>query len=49
MQKNSSIARYDRYVRELELLEKKRVRKIKQILALRKKLGFDKEDGKQEL
>ena len=32
--------RYNRLVSELENLEKKRDRKIKQILALRKKLGI---------
>ena len=39
MMKSNTELRYNRLVSELENLEKKRDRKIKQILALRKKLG----------
>jgi len=38
--KSNTELRYNRLVFELENLEKKRVRKIKQILAIRKKLGM---------
>ena len=40
MMKNNTELRYDRLVFELENLERKRDRKIKQILAVRKKLGM---------
>ena len=40
MMKNNTELRYDRLVSELENLERKRDRKIKQILAVRKKLGM---------
>ena len=40
MTKNNTELRYDRLVSELENLERKRDRKIKQILAIRKKLGM---------
>ena len=40
MMKSNTELRYNRLVSELENLEKKRDRKIKQILALRKKLGI---------
>jgi hypothetical protein len=40
MIKNNTELRYDRLVFELENLERKRDRKIKQILAVRKKLGM---------
>jgi hypothetical protein len=39
MMKSNTELRYDRLVFELENLERKRDRKIKQILAVRKKLG----------
>jgi|TARA_R110000824_G_scaffold205191_1_gene389963 hypothetical protein len=39
MVKSNTELRYDRLVLELENLERKRDRKIKQILAVRKKLG----------
>ena len=39
MMKSNTELRYDRLVLELENLERKRDRKIKQILAVRKKLG----------
>ena len=39
MMKSNTELRYNRLVSELENLEKKRDRKIKQILAVRKKLG----------
>ena len=38
MQKNRYEMRYNRLVSELEIIEKKRERKLKQILELRKKL-----------
>ena len=40
MMKSNTELRYDRLVFELENLERKRDRKIKQILAVRKKLGM---------
>ena len=40
MTKNNTELRYDRLVSDLENLERKRDRKIKQILAVRKKLGI---------
>ena len=40
MTKNNTELRYDRLVSDLENLERKRDRKIKQILAVRKKLGM---------
>ena len=40
MMKSNTELRYNRLVSELENLEKKRDRKIKQILAVRKKLGM---------
>ena len=40
MMKSNTELRYDRLVLELENLERKRDRKIKQILAVRKKLGM---------
>ena len=40
MMKSNTELRYNRLVSELENLERKRDRKIKQILALRKKLGI---------
>jgi len=39
MMKSNTELRYNRLVSELENLERKRDRKIKQILAVRKKLG----------
>jgi hypothetical protein len=42
--KDSGLRRYERYCRELNELEKKRSRKLKQILELRDKLGI-KPDG----
>ena len=41
MKKNNSTLRYDRYVRELEMIEKKRARKIKQILEVKKRLKIE--------
>ena len=40
MMKSNTELRYNRLVSELENLERKRDRKIKQILAVRKKLGM---------
>ncbi len=42
--KDSGLRRYERYCRELEELERKRKRKLKQIFDLRDKLGI-KPDG----
>ena len=36
--KNNTELRYDRYIRELEEIEKKRARKVKQILEVKKRL-----------
>ena len=43
--KDGGLRRYERYCRELNELERKRSRKLKQILQLRDKLGI-KPDGK---
>ena len=38
MKKSNLVLRYDRYVKELEQIEKKRIRKIKQLLAAKKRI-----------
>ena len=38
MKKSNLALRYDRYVKELELIEKKRIRKIKQLLEAKKRI-----------
>jgi len=40
MRKNNTQLRYDRLVIELEELERKRARKVKQILKIRKRLNL---------
>jgi len=41
MRKSNTVLRYDRLVLELEELEKKRARKVKQILKIRKRLKIE--------
>ena len=39
--RNNTELRYDRYVRELEMIEKKRAKKVKQILEVKKRLRIE--------
>jgi len=39
LKKINTVLRYDRYVKELEQIEKKRARKIKQILEIKKRIS----------
>ena len=39
LKKTNTVLRYDRYVKELEQIEKKRARKIKQILEIKKRIS----------
>jgi len=41
LKRNNTELRYDRYVRELEMIEKKRAKKVKQILEVKKRLRIE--------